>query len=202
MVLFGIYFTITYKSVQFATLKYLSPTSVGLWFEPLIPFVPIFFIIYSAVYILPSLTVFMIQKREDLILMMKTYYLVSLIHYGIFLLYPVYYRLRPALSGDSLFDHFGRFYYTIDLPVNCFPSMHVSFVFLSYFFLLKEKSRWTNFYLISAIAISISTLLVKQHYMLDVVVAMALAWAVDAVFISRRINWWSHRVLVRHEAEF
>jgi membrane-associated phospholipid phosphatase len=69
---------------------------------------------------------------------------------------------------------------------NCFPSMHVSAVSLSLFHILANSrdwfTPWTALMIVIAILISASTVLIKQHYVLDIPGGIALAGFVFWVF--------------------
>ena len=62
----------------------------------------------------------------------------------------------------------------VDQPFNCFPSLHVALDFLSAFFTWTERPRAGGALLSMAVLISVSTLFVKQHYVLDVVAGALL----------------------------
>jgi len=64
-----------------------------------------------------------------------------------------------------------------DTPANCCPSLHVSSVFLCSFIYLEEKRRYFPVFLAWAVAITISTLTTKQHYVIDAVAGLMMALA-------------------------
>ncbi len=81
----------------------------------------------------------------------------------------------------------------VDSPSNCFPSFHVGSVCLSSF-IISSEGRWKfRFFLTWAIAISLSTLTLKQHYFVDVVSGFGLA--VIFYFILRRARFESAPIL-------
>lgn len=63
----------------------------------------------------------------------------------------------------------------IDQPFNCFPSLHVSLDFIAAFVTWTEHPRAGAALLALASVISVSTLFVKQHYVLDLVAGVLLA---------------------------
>lgn len=85
-------------------------------------------------------------------------------------------RAEKFLSRLQAFDQGG----------NCFPSMHVSAVFLSLFHILANTSDWTTpwiyLMILVALLISASTVLIKQHYILDIPGGIALAGFVYWLF--------------------
>lgn len=74
------------------------------------------------------------------------------------------------------------FIWQIDKPINCFPSIHVSVAFTAAFIVLRYSRLGGAVILLSAVAISVSTLYVRQHYILDIVAGILLGllsyWAV------------------------
>lgn len=75
--------------------------------------------------------------------------------------------------------------YALDEPINTFPSMHVSFAFLSYYLMKKFQPRLQNVFLSLAIATTVSTFFVKQHYILDAVSAVVLAYLIQVFYIAK-----------------
>src|SRR5262249_40872373 len=101
------------------------------------------------------------------------------LHFLIFLVFPVEYRLRPEVNADQGWAYLlVDFYYWLDLPFNCFPSLHVSNVFLVSFFMQRftKGMGWILFPLSTLVAFSV--VLVKQHYVADVVAGFFMGWFV------------------------
>lgn len=76
----------------------------------------------------------------------------------------------------------------IDQGGNCFPSMHVSAVFLTLFHILANISDWltlwTGVMYAAVVLISVSTVFTKQHYVLDIPGGIALAGLVFWLFLQ------------------
>lgn len=151
-------------------------------YEAAIPFWPPMILIYSMIYVLPVCMLVLLGKSRHFKLILDSFLLIALIHFFIFLTLPVHYELRPMIPAttDPLLSAVG-FYYTMDDTTNCFPSMHVSFSFLSYFVIRRFRPGWAKAFFVGAVAIALSTILVKQHYVLDVVSAIILAWLMDFI---------------------
>lgn len=101
------------------------------------------------------------------------------LHFVIFLVFPVEYHLRPSVDPERGWAYLlVDFYYWLDLPYNCFPSLHVSNVFLVSFFMQRYKKGlgWILFPLSCLVAVSV--VLVKQHYVADVVSGYFVGWFV------------------------
>ena len=73
------------------------------------------------------------------------------------------------------------FEWSFDEPRCTFPSLHVAFGWLMYLGLRDQAPRWRPLLLFLAVSISISTVLVKQHFVADVAAGMALAWGAWAL---------------------
>jgi membrane-associated phospholipid phosphatase len=70
-----------------------------------------------------------------------------------------------------------------DTPANCCPSLHVSSVLLTSFIVFDDDQRdKAPLFLIWGIAISLSTLTTKQHYVVDVITGFLLALVTYWVF--------------------
>jgi len=81
--------------------------------------------------------------------------------------------VRPQLTIQTFFDQLVYYIYYLDLGYNSFPSLHValsltcSLICFNY----NPKYKWL---FIWAGLIILSTVLVKQHYILDVVGGLVL----------------------------
>lgn len=85
---------------------------------------------------------------------------------------------RPEVLGNDISDRMTRFLYSIDEPTNLFPSIHC---LVSWFcFVGMRAVKTVPIYIkissfISAVLICMSTQFLKQHYIADLVAAIALA---------------------------
>lgn len=98
-----------------------------------------------------------------------------------FALLPTSIERGPVPGGPAapLF----AFIAAVDAPTNCFPSQHVGLALLAAWGLREDGHPWARAALAWAGAISVSTVLVKQHYAADVAggaVLAALAWRLSA----------------------
>jgi membrane-associated phospholipid phosphatase len=171
----SLFFFLGYKTTQFLSAHTFDPISLELPGEALIPFVPASLFIYISVYLIFPIAFLLLNKLEDFEKLALVFLITSLVHYAFFLLMPVHFTLRPDLeNGQGVLASLIRLFYTFDQTTNCFPSMHVSFAFLSYYGMKKFRPEHAPIFLFMALAISLSTLLMKQHYLLDVVSAYLL----------------------------
>jgi hypothetical protein len=169
----------------------------------MIPFVKGFIIPYLGWYAFIFLTLCYFFVKEP-----RLYYktLISLL-IGLCVCYVVYFFFqttvqRPSLSEGDWLSRLVMFVYSIDQPYNCFPSIHcfTSFLMMSAINSSAIKNKY-NLITIngSGSLIILSTLLVKQHVVLDALSAVLLAHIVFAVnsYVERRlvIQWKKRRSL-------
>jgi hypothetical protein len=103
----------------------------------------------------------------------------------IFMLWPtIYPRQDFPLPADShsLTTFIFSCLRSIDHPTSCLPSLHISSCYLSAFVFLDEQKSKFWFFFLWATAIGISTLTTKQHYLIDVIAGLAVAYAFYWIF--------------------
>ena len=91
-----------------------------------------------------------------------------------FILFPTT-LTRPEITGTDIFSQLVSFIYTIDAPVNLFPSIHCleSWCCIRAAFKMNFKNR-TNTYIyqtatiVMSLGVFASTLFIKQHVLLDI----------------------------------
>ena len=96
----------------------------------------------------------------------------------IYLLYPIQIP-RPAMPLNSELDAItsalASAVRSVDAPVNCFPSLHVTSCLLCLWLIARERTGFVwCFAFVSALCIA-STLTFKQHYFIDLPAGAALA---------------------------
>lgn len=162
-----------------------------------IPFIKIFILPYVTWYIFMFLTLCYLCFKDR-----ATYYktLIAL-DTGLSACYLVYFFYqttvpRPELTGKDVLTEMVSFVYNLDRPFNCFPSIHA----LTSYLMMKAignscTKNTTNYFTVNGIAVLIiaSTLLVKQHVILDVLSAILLGEMVfklvDNLFEKRDLLW-------------
>ncbi|WP_459501713.1 phosphatase PAP2 family protein [Bacillus sp. C1] len=100
---------------------------------------------------------------------------------------------RPTVVGTDVFSSLVRYIYSIDQPVNCFPSIHVltTFVIMLAAYKRREQHKWEYSILtFFGTLIILSTLFTKQHAFLDAVSGIALAstlyFGVQLLLVNRK----------------
>jgi membrane-associated phospholipid phosphatase len=151
-----------------------------------IPLRPEFVFIYLTIYPTFLLPFLFIHQRDFFRLFSFAYITVMCVCYLVYLVYPVSID-RPALVVQSFSTWVLAIVYGADKPWNCFPSLHVAMSLLAALTILEVHRVRGMLILLLTLWISFSTVLIKQHYVLDVLAAMALTATIYFVYIRRRI---------------
>lgn len=103
----------------------------------------------------------------------------------IYFIYPTQQLLRPeAFAHDNVLTRAVAWFYTFDTNTNVCPSLHVIGSAAALFALrdgprLRKRAWWQAASVLLALCISLSTVFMKQHSILDVLCALpvcALGW--------------------------
>lgn len=85
---------------------------------------------------------------------------------------------RPLITGTSVFDQLLKLVYAVDKPDNLMPSIHCYLSWLCWIGVRNNahvSKGYQHFSLIMAIAVCLSTLMVKQHVLIDALTGVLLA---------------------------
>lgn len=164
--------------------RLLELTALDHW----VPFIPLTAVVYMSAVPL-SLVGFMtlkrvIDMRHFLEIFVVTVLVAGVVHWAVPTRYPrELFPLDTAADPTSWLLELVR---RIDTPSSCFPSLHVGLAFSGALSLRHvHRHGWWAF-LAWAVAIAISTLTTKQHYVADIVGGLVLAFI--AVGLVERIN--------------
>lgn len=96
--------------------------------------------------------------------------------FTIYYFYPVY-MLRRDYEGPLLNDALMRWIVGMDDPANCFPSNHCSVATLGYIGVqISQAPKWLKIEtLILTLLVCLSTVLVGQHYWIDIPAGIGLS---------------------------
>ena len=156
----------------------LTPHPVEVALDGATPFLPGWAFVYLLLYTMAALPLVVPFERLAFRRVVAAYLTIDLLSLLVFVLFPVHMTLRPDLAAEGSFAEWMMAQlYEVDRPSNCFPSLHVSTTILAALCVLKVDRvlGWGG--LVVATAISASTMLVKQHYLADVLSGAALALA-------------------------
>ena len=153
-------------------------------FDPSLPldktilFIPALFYIYFLCYII-VLSLFLISRSPAFLnRAFLTIIAANAAAFLFFALFPTQGPPREFLVAGSDFERLPlALIHLMDERWNALPSLHVTNPWLVAMLSVKERG-WAGIsilFLIVAVAISVSTLFVHQHYLLDVLAGMALA---------------------------
>jgi len=152
-----------------------------------IPFNPLWMWAYAGVYTALLLPLFVVRCNRLFRRVALAYLGALLVSYVCYLVYPVTTEgFRPAVETIDTREFWcwgAALNFTLDPPMNCFPSLHVATITLATLAALRADRVIGVVALVIAILITVSTLFVKQHYLADVVAGAALAFASYAIFI-------------------
>jgi membrane-associated phospholipid phosphatase len=98
----------------------------------------------------------------------------------IYAIFPNGQNLRPTIKGTDIFSRMVYYIYNTDTPTNCAPSMHVLDSIAVHVALVKcealKNKFWTKFSsFVTMILIIMSTVMLKQHSILDVIYGIILS---------------------------
>lgn len=96
------------------------------------------------------------------------------ISYIIYLTVPTFVT-RPEITATDVFSKILRLLYQTDRVYNAAPSGHAIYTTLSFLYLSRWKPRYRLICLAAALLILLSTLLTRQHYILDMTAGIAVA---------------------------
>lgn len=166
-------------SVNYSISAAIAKNGVDLstWLDKKIPFVATFIYpyIYWYIYIFIGSIFILSKDRRKYIRTLLGIYI------GMCICYVVYYFFtvqiyRPIVVNKGLSNILVNIIYGADKPVNCFPSLHV----LNTYFIMRytKKDYGKRWYLYTqgmGILIILSTLFIKQHFIVDGIASIILA---------------------------
>lgn len=150
-----------------------------------VPFIPNTLWIYISEYVFFVIIYLLCRDEENLNRYVYSFFALQTTSVLIFWLWPTTFPREAFPLPDDL-NAATYFVFSnlreLDSPNNCFPSLHVSSVFLTSFIFLNEQKKKFPFFFCWAAAIAFSTLTTKQHYFVDVLGGLAMAIIFYALF--------------------
>ena len=160
-----------------------TPTTPDIGLDHWLPVVPAWSFVYWSLFLAALLPVFVVHQQELVRRTVLAYLMAWLTAYAIFLVFPTV-TARPATwPGDGFADWAMRLILATDTRYNCFPSLHVAQCFLAAFAVHRVHRGVGAAAALWASLVAVSTLLTKQHYVLDVIAGVALAYAGYLLFL-------------------
>jgi membrane-associated phospholipid phosphatase len=140
-----------------------------------IPFRPEFVFAYFLYY--PWLLwPLVLRRREAFLRALGCFALMQLCAGVIFVLFPSH-MVRPTAIPAGVAGDLVRFIYRMDMGWNVFPSLHVGHsVLVALLFWKHGPPKLFPIVALGSALISASTVLIKQHYVVDIPAGLLLAW--------------------------
>ncbi len=149
--------------------------------ERSIPFVPQFTVWYFSLYPLMWCCFYFYTTKSELIWLFKKFSLELLLAGAVFLTVPTivpYY----GWDGEGITAWLYRLADTMNLEANSFPSLHVAFAVTSAELCAARAGPVARgAFVLWAALVAISTLLTKQHVLIDLLGGLFLAWIVSRI---------------------
>jgi membrane-associated phospholipid phosphatase len=156
---------------------FLTPLDVA------IPFLPWTHAVYTSFFVLLLAAAWQLDGREY-VRMLGAVLVVNAVCYLGFILFTSHY---PRPDVESIASPYWREQFRLmwsqDKPGNTFPSLHVATTVLGT--LRLRLRRGGTLWVVWATLICVSTLTVKQHFLVDVLGGLAVAFAVHAVVFRK-----------------
>lgn len=160
--------------------------------DNIIPFEKIFIVPYLLwfFYFVSILIYFAIVDKKHYFRLLFSILVGNLLCFIVYYFYPTTVP-RPDVMGNDILSFLVKLTYKNDNPFNCFPSVHVLNALLAsmYLFNYNKKIAVRSFSVIAFVLITLSTLFVKQHYILDAVASSIIGVSMYVLFTSDYI--WS-----------
>lgn len=171
---------------------------VSSWLDKYIPYVNWFVIPYILWFPFVGIiiTIMGFRDKKEFFRLLTSLYIGMTICNIIYFIIPNGQPLRVALtaSDGNIFDHLVYRIYMGDTPTNCTPSIHVLFSVAVNIAILKSKVFKNNIFAkacltFTSLSIILSTMFIKQHSIVDVVMALALSSVIYVLVY--KIDWES-----------
>jgi membrane-associated phospholipid phosphatase len=156
-------------------------------FESRIPLVPAAAPLYASLYAELVLPVFLVRTGRAFVRIQAASALACVCAFAVYVLIPMNYP-RPHLEAHDGVSRLLVAIWNADPASNTFPSLHVTCAWLIAFSVGERSRAWRVAGSINAVLISVSTLFVKQHFVVDVATGALLAlsaWRIAAGVSAR-----------------
>lgn len=166
----------------------LRPLPLETPLDAYVPLVPAFVFAYLLYYPWMLLPAVALSRREDFRRAFGAFVLLQSIAFVVFLVFPSH-MVRPEIASSGVAFDLLQWMYRMDRGWNIFPSLHVAHSALVAMICWTHRRQWFPIIAIGSGLIALSTLLIKQHYLLDVPGGFFLAWL---CFRVARLNQRNH----------
>jgi membrane-associated phospholipid phosphatase len=144
-------------------------------FDDLIPFVPGMALVYLSGFILGNMAYVILGFSENFPLVAIGYGIQGVVSIVFYILYPCRVRRYEEFVPQSISGYLLSAFQRASKPFNSFPSMHMSFCLFCAYSVWGFASLGQGVVLTAwAVMVALSTLLTKQHYVVEVIAGAAL----------------------------
>ena len=167
--------------------------------DQVIPFMPDFVWIYHSLIPVIGATLFLlVNNRRNFFNTFWACLGATFVIHLIYVIMPSFYP-RPDIIPEGLSEQLLALTYEVDNGSNTFPSGHVCYswlLFLGVFYSQDARKVFglRSLYLLWAIGVTLSTLTLKVHYVVDVIGGLALAFLMFYTFryLFKKFNIYIH----------
>jgi membrane-associated phospholipid phosphatase len=164
---------------------YMLPNHISLFEPHLLPFLdfeknmaimPWTVWLYVSDYLYIATAFVILSEKDNMNMIFRGQILLLFVSMFIFFLWPTAYpRPQVDYTAFGLTGSMLKLVHSLDSPMNSCPSLHVAMTFMGGFGFLREKRYLFPFFMLWAFAISISTITLKQHYLIDIIAGFFFA---------------------------
>lgn len=152
------------------------------WFDAYVPLVPYFIIPYLALFPYMLATVYLVWATPYAETFFTSVAIAAWSAAFVWYFFPAG-ILRKREIGPDFFSQMIVWIYEHDQENNTFPSSHVFYAIMCSYFLALAYPAFTLLFTVIGFLIAISTVLVKQHHLADIV--GGILWAAGSIWIAR-----------------
>jgi membrane-associated phospholipid phosphatase len=169
-------------------------------FDAAIPLIPQFVWVYhSLVPVIIGTMIWLVQDRRLFFTMLWSSMIATAIMNFSYIIFPAFYP-REIFPIETLSEFILAATRDFDGANNTFPSSHVAFSWLIFLTAVntsfaKRFKAAKYLFLFWAISVSAATLLLKQHYIIDVISGLFLS-----VFVFYGVKWMQEKYLYKRDA--
>lgn len=167
--------------------------------DRLIPFAPVWELVYVSVYFYMFVAVAWIRDARLFRSTVATFALIQFTCFAIYLAMPVGIPRPIGLDVRGSFVEWGlALNYALDQPRNLFPSLHLGNAVMVSLLLLRVRPHVGRWALVWAILIGYSTMAARHHHFADVLAGIAVAMVADHLVMRPAVRRLRGREPLNH----
>lgn len=172
--------------------------------DNLIPLVPAWTLVYLGCFLIWIVNyIWICRESREICYEFLAAEALSKLMCGVFFLFLPTTNIRPELAGSDFCTQLLHFVYTVDQPVNLFPSIHCLAIWFSWRGQLKCKKipKWYKYLSFAFVwLVFLSVLFTKQHILIDIIGGVAVAeisWYISGkLHLGNGYKWLNARMKV------